>query len=389
MTAGPLPSSASGLASFADATGGQHVFYVDTNNNVNQLFFDGTKWIPQNLTKMTAGPLSSSAGGLSSFADAIGGQHLFYVDTNNNVNQLFFNGTKWIEQNLGSDLGAPKAASASGLTSFADATSGQHLFYVDTNNNVNQLFFNGTKWIEQDLGSDLGAPKAASASGLTSFADATGGQHLFYVDTNNNVNQLFFNGTKWIEQNLGSDLGAPKAASAIRLTGFADARSGQHVFYIGANNGVNQLFFNGTRWFQQVLANAAGTPSGSSGGGAGGGSGPNQPSLIANYCFDNSVGVEPFILTVTFAGTTAAGPGSGATTFNQATTKAVSPSHAERVCRGEGWQLEKWSLDRHRDSKRPRCSFEMPCCSPRHYRAGCIRPWFSLPIEILILRIIL
>lgn len=320
-TLGAQSTNVGGLTSFADvAGGGQHVFYLDTSKAVNQLFFNGTEWINQNLTAITGSPRSSADRALSSFVDAAGGQHVFYFDSRNVVNQLFFDGTKWINQSLSNASGVPIARSPSELTSFVDATGGQHVFYFDTKNVVSQLFFDGTKWIIQNLSNASGVPIAGPASRLTSFADAAGGQHVFYIDPRNTVNQLFFDGTKWIVQNLSSDSGVPITGTASGLTGFSDATGGQHVFYFDPNNGVNQLFFNGTKWIKQGLRSAPGVPSGSSSGGSGGSPGPNQPSLIATYCFNNSIGTEPFNLTVTFAGV-----GPGAATFRQQIIKEFRP----------------------------------------------------------------
>jgi len=51
----------------------------------------------------------------------------------------------------------------------------------------------------------------------------------------------------------------------------------------------------------------------------------DQPSLIADYCFNNSVGTEGFDLTVNFSGTTSATAGGGVANFNQSTTKHFIP----------------------------------------------------------------
>lgn len=56
----------------------------------------------------------------------------------------------------------------------------------------------------------------------------------------------------------------------------------------------------------------------------------DQPSLIATYCFSNTVGTEPFPLRVTFSGTTSA-TGSGQASFTQIEAQQFRPS-SPREC---------------------------------------------------------
>jgi hypothetical protein len=55
-----------------------------------------------------------------------------------------------------------------------------------------------------------------------------------------------------------------------------------------------------------------------------------QPSLIATYCFSNTIGTEPFTLRVTFTGTTSA-TGTGQASFTQTEAQQFRPS-SPREC---------------------------------------------------------
>jgi hypothetical protein len=58
-------------------------------------------------------------------------------------------------------------------------------------------------------------------------------------------------------------------------------------------------------------------------GGGGGGSQNSGPALIADYCFNNSVGTEPYDLMVTLTG-----KGPGGSTFSQSATQKFRPPSA-------------------------------------------------------------
>lgn len=72
------------------------------------------------------------------------------------------------------------------------------------------------------------------------------------------------------------------------------------------------------------------------------------PSLIANYCFDNSVGSEKFALTVAFSGTlnsVTGTPGAGTSFKTQETGSFTPPTSQECVTtRVSGLKPGEWSI---------------------------------------------
>ncbi len=136
---------------------------------------------------------------------ADGSSHLYYIGTDQHVYQLFFGGQGWANQDLTAVSGASVlAASGSALTSFFvenDRTS--HIFYLDVNQHVQQVFFDGAQWIGQDVTALTNGVSAASGTGLTSyFTDADGTTHVYYIGQNQHVYQLFYNSLQWISQDL-------------------------------------------------------------------------------------------------------------------------------------------------------------------------------------------
>ena len=88
---------------------GQHVFYVDSQGHVNQLYYSAAAnhWYPQDLTQWYGGPAASPASGISGFSIA-DGQHVYYLSSSGRPQQFYYipSANRWINQDLGA--GAPQ-----------------------------------------------------------------------------------------------------------------------------------------------------------------------------------------------------------------------------------------------------------------------------------------
>jgi hypothetical protein len=264
QTVGPRAIPDTQVMSVLDAFGQEHVFYLDQNNNINQLFFNngsaGTPgWTNQTLTGAFGSPAPLRGGQLTGLLDGFS-ERIFYLDSTNNVNQLFFNfdnGT-WTNQTLTGTTASPVAAFWSLLTSFADGL-GKHVFYMDQNGHMRQLLLNNSGWINQDLTALAGSSIAGSSVTTTSFADGYG-EHVFYLDQLGTLTQLFSNNNGWVSQNVAAAAGAPSASAFSSLTSFTDT-CGEHVVYLDGSNNVTHLSFSGVGWSNQNLTALSGGPS--------------------------------------------------------------------------------------------------------------------------------
>jgi hypothetical protein len=262
LAVGPQAIPYSQVISVLDAFGQEHVFYLDQNNNINQLFFNngsaGTPgWTNQTLTGAFGGPAPLRGTPLTGLLDGFS-ERIFYLDTTDNVNQLFFNfdnGT-WTNQTLTGTTGSPSAFESS-LNSFADGL-GKHVFYMDQNAHVRQLLLNNAGWINQDLTALAGSSIAGGAF-TTSFADGYG-EHVFYLDQLGTLTQLFSSNNGWVSQNVAAAAGAPPPSAFSSLTSFTDT-CGEHVVYLDGSNNVTHLSFSGVGWSNQNLTALSSGPS--------------------------------------------------------------------------------------------------------------------------------
>jgi hypothetical protein len=88
---------------------GPHVVYVDSNQHVNQLWYDAGGWHGADLTASVFGPNASLATGFTSWIE-LDGPHVVYVAANQHVHQLWYDSSGWHSQDLTSMVNGPLAA---------------------------------------------------------------------------------------------------------------------------------------------------------------------------------------------------------------------------------------------------------------------------------------
>jgi hypothetical protein len=252
-----IPTSSPMAATVINSNNEVEVFWISANQVYSIYGGPLYGWVGRCVTCAAGAPEAATGSALTGF-EASGYTHVFYEDTNGDVNELYClcsntSGT-WIHDNPTSLAGgAPVAASGSALTSFI-YTGVMHVFYLGTNNNVYELYWDGgTAWHHDDPTSLAGAPVAISGSALTSFDDGSGVMHVFYLNSENyqelNVQELYWNGgTAWHTDNATSQAGVPLASLAAvgsALTGFVNTSgigdTGMHVMYLATNGEVYAL----------------------------------------------------------------------------------------------------------------------------------------------------
>jgi hypothetical protein len=268
----------SDLVSFSN-TNGEHAYYIDIAQHVHQFFRssnDGpalctSTFVDQDLTAITNGVLADAhyagsgyaQGSMTGFTNSRG-EHVYYIGIDSHVHHLFFNfssGTETNEDLSGSLSGSsncPGPVEGSALTSLGDSTY-EKVYYVGTNQHVCQLsrvqfrilYCNPLThlcsylyvWGERatDLTALAGGALPRWNGALTAFADSTG-EHVYYIGTNQNVYELFWNPANNTEtsRDITTQFGADAVGSTSSLASFSNS-IGQHVYYADASLNVNQI----------------------------------------------------------------------------------------------------------------------------------------------------
>jgi hypothetical protein len=168
--------------------------------------------------------------------------------------------------------GSVDVAAASSAVSTRPATSGirQHLFYIAPSTRaVSQEYWSGTAWSSQALVSGSAAGAGSAVTSLT-YPDSTGlqAQHAFYVGPGDGLDEDYWTGSAWEENVLqdSSVTAADRPAAGSDLVGVLSVTANviePHVFYIDNAGGLAQDYVNQSTgdWETQTLAGspAAGT----------------------------------------------------------------------------------------------------------------------------------
>jgi hypothetical protein len=240
----------SGLSSFVDASGGAHVLYISSDHHLHQLSFSGGAWTDLDLSLTTRSTTTAYPGSsLASYADGYG-YHALYIGKDGHVHQAYFDNVNWSDQDLTSASKALDVAPEAGLAAYSDRY-GEHVFYVGSDGHLHQLGYTGGgwpgSWADTDLTKLTGGPQVVNTSALTGFAD-TFGDHAFYLGVDQDVHQLYFDNTQWVDQDL-TDIATPvqesevpAAAIGSALSSLADAY-GEQVLYVGSDQHVHLLCY--------------------------------------------------------------------------------------------------------------------------------------------------
>ncbi len=267
------PNSA--LAAVVYNNAGQ-VFYFDTNRHISHLWWTGQTWAYEDLTNYTHAPYPAAVGsGLSSYSDANGLLHVYYIDANQHIGHMWWTGQTWLNEDLtAASQTSARVAPGSTLTGYAEANGKAHLFYLDGQPHVDQMWWYLQRWWNQDLTALAGTSTIpAPASGLSSFGGPNGTASVYYVDTQQHINQLSWNGQAWSNQDLSQasafqltantliyTLATPQTAlTSLLITG------GNHVYFVATDGHVHQIYWNGQSWVDQDLIVMGKGPSAGSG----------------------------------------------------------------------------------------------------------------------------
>jgi hypothetical protein len=184
----------------------QHIFYRDVNGDMDHVLYVPGSGLRQELWGSGAG---SSTMGTAPAGDAVtltpGGandqQHIFYRDTNGDMEHVFWDPSYGLHaESWGSGAVGNPATIFSHETGFACVTNcahnQQHLFYRNTSNAIVHVRYDqDDKTLQSEIwagpGSSLNAP-AAAGDPAAMFTDSSMQQHLFYRAFDNTIQHVYW-----------------------------------------------------------------------------------------------------------------------------------------------------------------------------------------------------
>jgi hypothetical protein len=258
VTGNTLTASSSRVSSWINSAGGHAVYYVGTSQHVYELYWDGNQWTKADLTAATGNTLALSTSPLTSFNTAGGGHAVYYLGSNQHVYELYWNGSSWSNGDVTAATGNTLASSTGGLTSWLNSAGAHATYFVGANQHIYELYWNGSTWTKADLTAATGNTLASTGTQLTGFNTTGGGHAIYYLGTNQHVYELYWNGSSWSNGDVTAATGNTLASSTGGLTSFLDSGGGHATYYVGANQHVYELYWNGSAWTNGDLSAVTG-----------------------------------------------------------------------------------------------------------------------------------
>jgi hypothetical protein len=148
----------------------------------------------------------------------------------------------------------PLPIAGSPIEGYRLSNDSQHVNYIGTDKHVHELYITaGAGWVDNDLTEKAGAVPPTATSALDGYRLSDDSQHVFFIGTDNHVHELFIDGGSWADNDLTALAGAVPPIPTSALTGYPLGNNSQHVFFIGTDDHVHELFIDGGSWLDNDL----------------------------------------------------------------------------------------------------------------------------------------
>jgi hypothetical protein len=228
-------------------------FSFAQQTDIHQLSYNNSFWSDQDLNS------DGSPGSMAAFPTTPNEQaHVYYVDRDSlHIYQQFYNGVGWDDQDLTALTGGPLAY-VSAVAGFSVGNF-QYVYYVGNDSHVHQMLYNNVNWKDSDISAKSKTQALTLLNTNIIAFTTTPALHVYYVDTNNNIRQLFSpNGTSWQDEAL-TNFNQPPVAP-ILTAGF-NIGNLQYVYWRDENAGdTYQLSYNNSTWSDTDLTQLIKTP---------------------------------------------------------------------------------------------------------------------------------
>ena len=257
------PTVTSALEGYRLSDDSQHVFFIGTDKHVYELYVTaGAGWIYNDLTALARAVPPNPTTALDGYRLSDDSKHVNFIGTDNHVHELYIaRGGRWVDNDLTALAGAVPPVVTSALHGYRLSDDSEHVFFIGTDNHVHELYLTrGAAWVDNDLTTLAGAVPPTPASALDGYRLSDDSKHVNFIGTDNHVHELYIHaGAAWVDNDLTSEAGAVPPTPASALDGYRLSDDSQHVFFIGTDNHVHELYIvAGAAWVDIDLTTLAG-----------------------------------------------------------------------------------------------------------------------------------
>jgi Abnormal spindle-like microcephaly-assoc'd, ASPM-SPD-2-Hydin/Fungal fucose-specific lectin/Galactose oxidase, central domain len=155
----------------------------------------------------------------------------------------------------------PLPIAGSPIEGYRLSNDSQHVNYIGTDKHVHELYITaGAAWVDNDLTEEAGAVPPKATSALDGYRLSDDSQHVFFIGTDNHVYELYITaGAGWIYNDLTALARAVPPNPTTALDGYRLSDDSKHVFFIGTDGHVHELqIARGGRWVDNDVTTLAG-----------------------------------------------------------------------------------------------------------------------------------
>ena len=157
----------------------------------------------------------------------------------------------------------PLPIAGSPIEGYRLSNDSQHVNYIGTDKHVHELYITaGAAWVDNDLTEEAGAVPpitTPATSALEGYRLSDDSQHVFFIGTDNHVYELYITaGAGWIYNDLTALARAVPPNPTTALDGFRLGDDSEHVNFIGTDSHVHELTHTGAGWVDHDLTTLAG-----------------------------------------------------------------------------------------------------------------------------------
>ena len=209
--------------------------------------------------------MAAAGSALASLTLSDGSTHTFYFDSNYHLCQLYWTSASgWVTQDLTASTNWTVAASSSSLAGVVLSDGSIRIAYLSVSRHVNLMSGNGSSSSNEDVTAETGNANIASGNAVAITGAAYGSvMHMFYIGTNQHVYHMGWNGS-WVNEDLTAATGNTLSGSAGAVAAMVMNDGSLHVNYIGTDNHVYHLSccfptLSASGWVNQDLSAMAGS----------------------------------------------------------------------------------------------------------------------------------
>jgi hypothetical protein len=244
-------------------------YYEGANQHIHELRLEANGWAQAEISTIVLNdppaPLVRTGSPIAALVSREPVFRVFYISSDNNLNELRLESNGWFQANIASIVGNnPPAVSPRADTSLTAVVSPDgipRVLYIGSDNKITELRLE-TGWLQASISNFvINNPPAfppQEGTDIAAIVDDGGTTRVFYIGQDNQIRELRLERGAWVQASISASVTnsppafPPRARSP--LAALLAPGSIPRVFYIGVDSHVHELRLERTGWLQADIS---------------------------------------------------------------------------------------------------------------------------------------